>query len=391
MVDFVYPNEMETQWGILIVLYPYLTGLVAGAFLVSALYHVFGIKKLEPVAKLSLIISLTLLLVSPLPLLIHLGRPERALEILFTPNFNSAMAGFGYIYFFYLLLLISEIWLIFRQDIVRNAQEGHGIRRRINKLLSLRTSDLDEKQIENDKKIVKVLSIIGVPSAMLLHAYVGFIFGAIKANPWWSTPLMPVIFLLSSITSGLALLFLVFTLTSWIRKQGIDTESARSMLKWLFGFAILTISIEILELFSTIYEAGESWEIISTLLMERISFSYFGIQMILGSIIPIALLGFIGILRIKDNFRIITGILASSLILIGVFAMRWNIVVGGQLISRSLRGFLEYYPTILGKEGLIVASSLMILPFLIFVMITFIIPPWEAKKKQILDKVDVEK
>jgi len=390
-VDFVYPNEMETQWGILIVLYPYLTGLVAGAFLVSALYHVFGIKKLEPVAKLSLIISLTLLLVSPLPLLIHLGRPERALEILFTPNFNSAMAGFGYIYFFYLLLLISEIWLIFRQDIVRNAQEGYGIRRRINKILSLRTSDLDEKQLENDKKIVKVLSIIGVPSAMLLHAYVGFIFGAIKANPWWSTPLMPVIFLLSSITSGLALLFLVFSLTSWIRKQGIDTESVRSMLKWLFGFAILTISIEILELFSTIYEAGESWETISTLLMERISFSYFGIQMILGSIIPIALLGFIGILRIKDNFRIITGILASSLILIGVFAMRWNVVVGGQLISRSLRGFLDYYPTILGKEGLIVASSLMILPFLIFVMITFIIPPWEAKKKQILDKVDVEK
>lgn len=386
MNDFVYPNEIETQWGILIVLYPYITGLVAGAFFISALYHVFGVKKLESVARLSLLISLTLLLVSPLPLLIHLGRPERALEILFNPNFNSAMAGFGYIYFFYLILLASEIWLIFRHDIVIYAKEAKGLRRKINKIFSLGTTDLENGKLANDHKIVRVLSIIGVPSAMLLHAYVGFIFGAIKANPWWSTPLMPVIFLLSSITSGLALLFLVFVITSRLRKDSIDIESVINMLKWLFGFVVLTISVEMLDLFSTIYESSESWEIISKLITDKLFFSYFGAQIISGSIIPLLILGIIGLSNIKDNIKLIMGTISSSLILIGVFAMRWNVVIGGQLISRSLRGFLDYNPVILGKEGLLTASALIFLPFLIFAIITFIIPPWEGEKKKILSQ-----
>ncbi|MDL5503125.1 MAG: polysulfide reductase NrfD, partial [Candidatus Methanoperedens sp.] len=81
---YVYPNESEIQWSILIVLYPYITGLVAGAFIASSLYHVFGKKEIKPVARFALLTALSFLLVAMMPLLVHLGHPERGIEIMFT-------------------------------------------------------------------------------------------------------------------------------------------------------------------------------------------------------------------------------------------------------------------------------------------------------------------
>src|SRR3989304_4374264 len=112
-MDYIYPNEAEFQWSILIVLYPFITGLVAGAFVVSALYHVFGMKALRPVARMALITALAFLLIAPLPLQAHLGRPERAFLIFLTPQFTSAMAGFGFIWLCYLILVVALLELIF--------------------------------------------------------------------------------------------------------------------------------------------------------------------------------------------------------------------------------------------------------------------------------------
>ena len=72
---YVYPNETIIPWGVLIVIYPYLTGLVAGAFTVSSFYHVFGMQQFKPVARLALLTSLSVMLFVPVPLLVHLGHP----------------------------------------------------------------------------------------------------------------------------------------------------------------------------------------------------------------------------------------------------------------------------------------------------------------------------
>ena len=124
---FLFPNEIHVHWSLMIVLYPYITGLVAGAFIVSSLYHVFGVQELKPIAKFSLVGAFCFLIFACTPLLFHLGHPERALNIMFTPKFTSAMSGFGYIYSFYMLVVILEIWLVFRPDIVRMAEKGRGI------------------------------------------------------------------------------------------------------------------------------------------------------------------------------------------------------------------------------------------------------------------------
>ncbi|MBI4285698.1 MAG: polysulfide reductase NrfD, partial [Chloroflexi bacterium] len=250
MEGFVYPNEGVIEWDLLITIYPFITGLVAGAFIVSSLYHVFGLKKLKPVARFSLVTALAFLIVAPMPLTVHLGRPERAAEMFLSPNLTSAMSGFGYIWMFYLLIVLGEIWLVFRPDIVRYAYKSEGIKKTIYTILALGVLDITDESLAIDKKLIKILAFIGIPSAFLLHGYVGFIFGAVKANPWWSTPLMPIIFLMSAIVSGIALLIVMYIVVTKIRKAPLDYACIHTMALWLGGFLVLDVVLEGLEVFT---------------------------------------------------------------------------------------------------------------------------------------------
>src|ERR1700759_3853202 len=103
---FMYPNEVELQWSVLIVLYPYITGLVAGAFILASLVRIFNVKAVAPTYRLAPLTALSFLIVAPLPLQLHLGPPERSPEMYFTPHATSAMAMFGYVYLSYLIAVL---------------------------------------------------------------------------------------------------------------------------------------------------------------------------------------------------------------------------------------------------------------------------------------------
>src|SRR5215467_11301799 len=140
---FMYPNEVELQWSVLIVLYPFLTGLVAGAFILASLERVFKVDAVKPTYRLALLTALSFLLVAPLPLQLHLGHPERSLEMYLTPHRSSAMAMFGFVYLWYLtVVLLLEIWLEYRADIVRLAQTTTGLTRVVYKALTLGSDNI---------------------------------------------------------------------------------------------------------------------------------------------------------------------------------------------------------------------------------------------------------
>lgn len=381
MTEFVYPNEASIEWDLLIVIYPYITGLVAGAFIVSSLYHVFGLTRFKPVARFSLITALAFLIVSPLPLIIHLGRPERALEMFLRPNIISAMSGFGYIWFIYLLIMLAEVWLVFRPDIVRRAGSSQGIKKTLYSVLALGVYDLSEKSLAVDQKLIRVLSMIGIPAASLLHGYVGFIFGAIKSNAWWSTPLMPIIFLLSAIVSGMALLMVMYRLALKIRRAPPDYDCLHFLALWLGGFLTLSLALEGLEILSMLYESEESWGIILQLITGKIAIPYFGLQFGIGSLLSLFTLGLAEIIRAGERTKTALRLLSAVLILIGVLAMRWNVVIGGQLMSKSLRGFTDYSPSLTGPGGILMASGIMLLPFVIFAVLAYLLPPWPEEVK----------
>src|SRR5437763_8798667 len=257
---FMYPNEVELQWSVLIVLYPFITGLVAGAFILASLERVFRVDAVKPTYRLALLTALAFLLVAPLALQLHLGHPERSLEMYLTPHRSSAMAMFGFVYLWYLMaVLLLEIWLDYRCDIVVKSKTSKGLPRFIYKVLTLGSDVLTERSLRIDERLGYFITLIGIPSAFLLHGYVGFIFGSIKANPWWSSSLMPVVFIFSAMVSGIAAVMLLYMLLSKVRREPIRIECVDAIAKYLFYIFIVDFSLEMLDLIHRIYEADESF------------------------------------------------------------------------------------------------------------------------------------
>ena len=188
ITGYAFPNDIHVHWSLMIVMYPYITGFVAGAFIVSALFHVFGREEFRPVARLAMATSFCFMAVATLPLNLHLGHPERSWLVMVTPNLSSAMAGFGMLYSTYLLILALEVWFVWRQEIIELARQSRGWKRTFYATLALGTYDTSPEAVAIDHRAATILAAIGLPGACMLHGYVGFIFGAIKANPWWSTP-----------------------------------------------------------------------------------------------------------------------------------------------------------------------------------------------------------
>ncbi|VAX34508.1 oxidoreductase, membrane subunit [hydrothermal vent metagenome] len=398
---FVYPNEY-IYWSIQIVMYPLMTGLVAGAFVLSSLYHVFGLEDLKDMAKFSLVFSFALLIVAPMPLMFHLQQPQRGMEVFFTPHFTSAISAFGIVFFSYSIIVASEIWFVYRkffveQSIALKGKDGIGnsLKQLLYSVLTLGAYDIGEKALHKDEKAIKILAGIGIPVACFLHGYAGFIFGSVKANALWMTPLMPVIFIMSAIVSGIALCMLTYIVIMEWRKfklkssrrvgdvtaadvGGAEIDLVRKTSKYLIGFMIAAITLEILDLIFRGYTAVKSWDILRSIIYDRDFVSIFILQYTLGYLVPFIML-------LLPRLTIKRTAVALVLVIFGVFMMRWNVVIGGQAFSLSFAGYMEYkipvIPNTLDafKEGLFGALLIGIMPFILFWGINKLLPSLKYK------------
>ena len=391
---FVYPNEF-IYWSIQIVMYPYMTGLVAGAFVLSSLYHVFGQKDLKEIAQFSLVFSLALLPVAAMPLLLHLQQPTRAMEPLLTPHFTSAIAAFGIVFTAYALIVLSEIWFVYRKYFVEQVyalKERPGIssamKRTVYRVLTIGAYDVSDGAIKVDKKAATVLAAIGIPVACFLHGYAGFIFGSVKANALWMSPLMPVIFIMSAVVSGIALCMLTYiVIMEWkaFRQRrrggalqageikGAEEEIISKAAKYLLGFLVAAISLEMLDLIFRGYTAMKSWDILRSVMYGKDFMNIFVLQYTLGNLVPFVLL-------ILPRRTLLRTVIALVLVLFGVFMMRWNVVIGGQAFSLSFSGYMHYEIPVIPhsfetfKEGVFGALTVIATPFFLFWIINKFVP-----------------
>ena len=404
---FVYPNEY-IYWSIQIVMYPFMTGLVAGAFVLSSLYHVFGVKQLKDIARFSLVFSFALLPVAMLPLLLHLQQPLRGIEVMLTPHFTSAIAAFGIVFTTYGMIVAAEIWFVYRQFFVETAlalraeierSNVDTLRLRLYSLLTHGAWDLTAPALEADERAVKRLASIGIPVACFLHGYAGFIFGSVKANALWMTPLMPVIFICSAVVSGIALCILTYVGTMELRKilyarkrlqnpqlpsmeelKSAETNVVIMTCKYLVMFLVLAISLELLDLIFRTYTAVKSWDILRAVIYEKDFFKIFVLQYGCGNVIPFFLF-------LWPGLTVRRAVLGTVLVLVGVFMMRWNVVIGGQAFSASFSGFMEYHLPIIPhnmetfKEGFFGALLVIVTPYVLFFGLANILPVFGSKEE----------
>jgi len=404
---FTYPNEF-IYWSVQIVMYPFMTGLVAGAFVLSSLYHVFGIQQLKDMARFALVFSFALLFVAPLPIMLHLQFPFRGINVFMTPHFTSAIAAFGVVFFTYGAIVASELWFLYRKHFVEKALK---LREKQDKTLvewfeylifcslTLGVYDISEESLHKDEKAIKILAGIGIPVACFLHGYAGFIFGSVKANALWMTPLMPIIFIMSAVVSGIALCMLTYILTMEIKKfltsrrnaavgafrtkeeiVGIEINVIQMTAKYLVFFLVAAISLELLDLIFRGYTAVKSWDVLSSVIYDRDFYDIFIMQYGIGNLVPLILFSLPG-LTIR---RTLLGVI---LVLFGVFMMRWNVVIGGQAFSLSFAGYMHYHLPIIPhdwetfKEGLFGALTIFTLPFVLFWVIAKIFPVFPETEK----------
>ncbi len=376
VANYVFPNDLHVHWSMMIVLYPYITGLVDGAFIIAALYYLFGVESLKPVARFSLLFALAFLACATLPLLLHLTRPERNLNMLLTPNPSSAMAGFGYIYAVSMGVLTFLVIFAYRPELVAARKRTTGPLQLLYRALTFDSTDLSEDARTLDAKLIRFLVIIGIPIAAVLHGYVGFIFGGVKANPTWSTPLMPVIFLFSACVSGVSGIILAYVLIRKFQKRPLDDACVRTCINTLCGFFILAFSFEMLEVFSHAYLKSGYHHMVEGLLNGPLASSFWFWQVKVCSVIPLIVLGVLCFVKLKAPLYNFLAAAVSAILLLQVLFMRWNVVIGGQLMSKSARGYTVFHPEWFDKEGIVAVIVVMAIPFIILFVLGKIVPFW---------------
>jgi len=368
----------HVYWGILIVIYPYLSGLVAGSFIVGSLAKVFGAKKFEPLAKISVMVTLAFLLVAAMAPLADARQPSRFLELYSRPHVPYAPMGlFTMIWTTYVLLVLVETYFIFRVDNIYLATHAAGWRRTWHRWLTLGSRDTSDAKQKRDHTVLVVLAAMGILLAFAFHGYIGFIFGALKARFLWSNPLMMPLFIVSAIVSGIALMILAYVgiQGGLVGRKTLNTDILDGLAKLLMWVIFVDLFLDIVDLMNSgvsAYTSESVFEGFHTIFMGGpLTFMYWGLQ--LGCLAFGMILTFFRRLRRSPLWASFT----AFIVLISVFAMRYDTVIGGQLQPKVSQGLVAYALPWLGRDSVQTAVGIFGVVF-VLLSLQLLLLPWES-------------
>jgi len=319
-------------WGLWVAAYIYFIGLSAGAFLISSLVYVFNVERFERVGRLAVFTAVVTLFLALLFIWADLGHMWRAWHVLIYPNFHSAMAWMIWLYSAYFLILLSELWFLLRHDLVVGALRG-GARGTLYRIFALGSRDQSAAAALADRRAVRVLASIGVPVAILFHGGVGALFGVLIARPAWDSGLFPILFLVSALASGGALLVLISAIFQDGLRHNRETVLAlgRLVLALLLVDALLQLSEFLVGLYGGVPGQTAPLDLI---LYGPFWWVFWVWQIGIGTLIPILLLA----LPTRREPHLVA--LAGLLIAAGFLAVRLNIVIPG-LASPEINGLAQ--------------------------------------------------
>ena len=316
-------------WGLWVAAYIYFIGLSAGSFLISSLVYVFNMKRFERLGRLALFTAVVTLFLALLSIWVDLGHMLRSWHVIAYANFKSPMAWMIWLYSAYFLLVVAELWFVLRRDFVVGGSLP-GPRGGVYRLLALGSHDASEASAARDRRVVRVLATVGVPVAIMFHGGVGALFGVVAARPYWHSGMFPILFLISALASGGALLIVIAAIfqDGWRRNR--DTVLALGQM--VLGLLLLDVLFQLSETLVAFYGG-----IPSNLTGFMLAFGgpfwwvFWGWQLALGTVVPVLLLAF----PTRKDPRWVS--LAGLLIAVGFLGVRLNIVIPG-LAAEQIRG-----------------------------------------------------
>ncbi|MCL4352386.1 MAG: polysulfide reductase NrfD [Firmicutes bacterium] len=377
--SLIHSGLENVYWGLMIVTYPYISGLVAGSFVVSSLSHVFHQKIFDKLAPLAVLVSFALLLAAPLTVLGDARQPTNFWELLSRGHWPySPIAFFILIWMGYIVLMLFELYFAFRAENARRAAAGDP-RQRLHHILALGSRDTSEAAAARDKRILLILSSLGILMAFLFHGYIGFIFGSTKARPLWATPLMPVMFIVSAMVSGIALMWVVYVLTMRYYGRPVERPIADGLLRYLILFVLLDLYMDAVDFLTSAipaYTQGPTAQGFQRILLHGPDAGvYLGLQIGVGLFVPLVVWV---IPRLRQSW--IGGAVMSVAVLIGVFAMRWDVVIAGQVQSKISQNILVAHIPWFGFDSVQTVMGVFGVAWVVFLVLAWLFPwkPWET-------------
>lgn len=306
-------------WGMWVAGYIFFIGLSAGAFLLSSLVYVFGIHKLERIAKLALYVAATTLVMSLVTIWFDLGHMERSYEVFTRPHFHSMMAWMVWLYTAYFALLLGELYYALRRDL----------------------KHLNPDEIREDDQKLKLLGTVGIPLAIAFHGGVGALFGTVSARAFWHSPIYPIMFLVGALLSGGALMTFIVAVF-WTERDGAWKDLLQFLSKIVLAFMVFDLLLEWAEFSIPLwYGVGPEAGLVKFVLFGHFWYVFWIVHILFGVVVPIYLFT-----QRKDPKSIAIG---SGLVAVTFFAIRLNLVIPG-LVTPELRGLEHAYMDPIGNH-----------------------------------------
>ena len=305
-------------WGLWVAAYIYFGGLSAGAFLVSSLVYVFGIRRLAPIGPIALYTAAVTLVLALLSILFDLGHMERFWEVFLRPQFHSMMAWMVWLYAAYFVVLLAQLVIVLRT----------------------RASGPNAGSPERDDARLRIIGTIGVVIAIGFEGGVGALFGTVVAREYWNTAISPIIFLTGALASGAALMTAILVMLP-IRRDTAWRDLVAYLSRGVIWLVLLDLVLEFAEYsIPAWYQVGAQYNLITYILFGPYWYVFWVAHVLLGVVVPVALL--------TRRNPLAQGI-GAALVAITFFAVRLNMVIPG-LISPELQGLEHAYLDPIGNR-----------------------------------------
>jgi predicted membrane protein len=357
-MSYTLPNHI-VEWPVLIVTYPFFTGIVAGATVISALVYLFGLKKLEQMERVGHFLSLSLMLVAPLAPLFDLTVPIRGFMVPLYANFTSPIVLFFIFWTSLFAVMILKSYFLFRRDFVERAK-GEDFFGKIAGILTFNVKNINPE--EDDKK-VKLWAKVSIPVAMFFHAYVGFLMTAMHSVPLWGTSILLLVFLISAVVSGLGAVILLYVVGQRILGEKVEPEELKIPVLVMSVFAGFDLFVLFIEYVTEWYWNAAEWHLIAMAL--KANFLAYLIEIV--GLFYVLIGGFTSLRKSMNGI-----IRLSAVSVIAVYAARWTMVIPAQMIDKGNRGIVYPHIKLIGREGITEVISLFFLVFFLFFLFTAI-------------------
>lgn len=376
------PGLEQVYWTLPIVTYPYISGLIAGSFIVGSLSKVFGQKQYEPLTKLSMLVTLAFILFAPVGPLADAHQPSRWWELYTRPHIPSAPMGlFTMIWTAYVILVLVETYIAFRVPLYKLSFVTPGWKGKLYRFFTFGSTDLSERRLHRDHKWLVALAGIGIFLAFCFHGYIGFIFGAIKARPLWHNALMMPMFIVSAILSGIALMVIVYTVMFrfFSRKKQVDRSLVNGLVKLMIWVLLVDLFLDVVDLLNSVpsaYADGSTSSGFNAIFMHGPLVGTYWVGQ-LGMLVLALILALFRAVRNSPFWASV----ASFFALISIYFMRYNTVIGGELQPKVSQGVVLYQPALFGLGSVQVVFGLFMFILFVFSILTMFFP-WDEENTQ---------